>query len=73
MSALMTATNIAYGEREKRHFLVQVLVSLVLTVGAVVGFLIVVLLGVAIPVTLNILTSDGRTVPYRRNSVPRRT
>jgi len=55
MSALMTATNIAYGEREKRNFFVQVLVSLVLTAGAIVGFLIMLLLGVAIPVTLKIL------------------
>jgi membrane protein len=55
MSALMTATNIAYGEREKRNFLVQVLVSLLLTAGAVVGFLTILLLGVALPVALKIL------------------
>jgi membrane protein len=55
MSALMTATNIAYGEREKRNFFVQVLVSLVLTIGAVVGFLVMLLLGIAIPVTLKVL------------------
>jgi len=55
MGALMTAMNIAYGEREKRHFLIQVLVSLLLTIGAVLGFLVVVLLGFAIPLTLNIL------------------
>ncbi len=55
MSALMTATNIAYGEREKRHFLRQALTSLVLTVGAVIGFLIMLLLGVAIPVALKTL------------------
>jgi membrane protein len=55
MSALMTATNIAYGEQEKRHFLIQILVSLVLTVGAVLGFLVMLLLGIAIPVTLEIL------------------
>jgi membrane protein len=55
MSALMTATNIAYGEREKRGFFRQVLISLVLTVGAVVGFLTMILLGVAIPVGLKLL------------------
>jgi membrane protein len=55
MSALMTATNIAYGEREKRNFFVQVLISLGLTAGAVVGFIAMLLLGVAIPVALNIL------------------
>ena len=55
MSALMTASNIAYGEREKRPFIVQVLISLILTVGAVIGFLAMLSLGVAIPVALKIL------------------
>ena len=55
MSALMTAMNIAYGEREKRSFLVQVLVSLSLTAGAIVGFLTMLLLGIVIPVTLKIM------------------
>jgi membrane protein len=55
MSALMTATNIAYGEREKRGFFRQVLISLVLTAGAVVGFLAMILLGIAIPVALKLL------------------
>ncbi len=59
MSALMTASNIAYGEREKRSFIVQVLISLVLTVGAVVGFLGMLLLGVAIPVALKILGTSN--------------
>lgn len=55
MTALMTATNIAYGEREKRGFLRQVFISLVLTIGAVFGFLAMLLLGVAIPVALRVL------------------
>ncbi len=55
MSALMTATNIAYGEREKRNFFIQVLISLVLTLGAIVGFIAMLLLGVAIPVALKVL------------------
>ena len=55
MSALMSAANIAYGEREKRNFFIQVLVSLVLTVGAVLGFLLMIALGIAIPVGLKIL------------------
>jgi membrane protein len=55
MSALMTATNIAYGEHENRNFFVQVLLSLGLTIGAVLGFLLMLLLGIAIPVTLKIL------------------
>jgi len=55
MSALMSATNIAYGEKEKRGFIVQVLISLVFTIGAIVGFLAMLILGVAIPVVLKIL------------------
>jgi len=55
MSAFMTATNIAYGEREKRKFLVQVLVSLILTVAGVVGFLVMLALGIVIPLALNIM------------------
>jgi membrane protein len=55
MSALMAATNIAYGEQEKRGFFVQVLVSLGLTAAAVLGFVLMLLLGIAIPVTLKIL------------------
>ena len=55
MSAFMSATNIAYGEREKRKFVVQVLVSLLLTAAGVVGFLIMLLLGIAIPVALKIM------------------
>lgn len=55
MSALMTATNIAYGEKEKRNYFVQVLVSLALTVAAVSAFLLMLTLGVAVPVTLKIL------------------
>ena len=55
MSSLMTATNIAYKEREKRSFVRQVLVSLALTVGAVIGFLLILLIGVAVPVGLRLL------------------
>ena len=55
MSALMTATNIAYGEREKRNFFIQVLLSLVLTLGAIGGFLATLLLGVVIPLALKVL------------------
>lgn len=55
MSALMTATNIAYGEKEKRNYFIQILVSVALTVGAVSAFLLMLTLGVAIPVTLKVL------------------
>ncbi len=55
MSALMTATNIAYGEREKRSFIFQVALSLAFTVAALVGFVLTMLLGIAIPVVLKVL------------------
>lgn len=55
MVALMQATNMAYDEPETRGFFKQILVSLLFTVGAVIGFLIVLLLAVAIPVVLNYL------------------
>src|SRR6185437_10135752 len=55
MSSLMTAANIAYAETEKRSFFVQILVSLVLTIGAVAGFIALLVLGIAIPVALKVL------------------
>jgi membrane protein len=55
MSSLMTATNIAYNEREKRGIIMQTLLSLLFTLGGVVGFLIMLLLGVLIPVVLQAL------------------
>ncbi len=55
MSALMTATNIAYGERERRSFIVQVLLSLAFTLAAIIGFVLTVLLGIAIPLLLKAL------------------
>jgi membrane protein len=58
MSALMTATNIAYGEHETRNYFVQVLVSLGFTAGAILGFLTVLLLGIALPLTLKILGTN---------------
>ena len=55
MVALMTATNIAYDEQEQRGFFKQLLVSLAFTIGAVIGFLAVLLLAVAVPLGLSIL------------------
>ena len=55
MVALITATNVAYDEEEKRGFVKQLLVSLAFTVGAVLGFLAVLALGVAVPVGLALL------------------
>jgi membrane protein len=53
--ALMTATNVAYDEEENRGFFKQLFVSLAFTIGAVIGFLAVLLLGVAVPVGLSFL------------------
>lgn len=55
MTALMAATNIAYDEREERGFLRQIGVSLAFVLGAVTAFVVVMLLAVAIPVTLQFL------------------
>ena len=55
MVALMAAVNVAYDEREKRGFIKQIFVSLVFTIGAVIGFLAVVLLAVAVPVAMEFL------------------
>jgi membrane protein len=55
MASLMTATNIAYSEREKRGLIRQVLVSLAFTGGAILGFLTMLLLGIALPIALQTL------------------
>jgi membrane protein len=55
MSALMTATNIAHEVPERRGIFLQILISLVLTLGAIVGFLFMLLVGVVIPVALLVL------------------
>jgi membrane protein len=55
MVALMAATNVAYDEREERGFFRQILVSLAFTVGAIIAFLAVLLLGVAVPLILKAL------------------
>lgn len=55
MSSLMTATNIAYREREKRGWIRQILVSVALTLGALLGFIAVLVLGIAVPVALQVL------------------
>jgi membrane protein len=52
MSSLMTATNIAYREREKRGFIRTTLLSLAFTAGAILGLLLMLTLGVAIPLAL---------------------
>ena len=52
VSALMSATNIAYSERERRGFIEVILVALGFAVGAVAGFVVMLLLTVAVPLGL---------------------
>lgn len=59
MVALMTATNIAYDEREERSFLRQVLVSLAFTLAAVVGFVLVIAVTVALPIVFEAIGLGG--------------
>lgn len=55
MVALMTATNIAYDEDEERGFFRQLFVSLAFTIAAVIGFVLLVGLAVALPLALKAL------------------
>ncbi len=55
IAAVMTATNIAYYERECRGYLRQIALSLGFTIAAVCGFLIMLGLGVAVPLMLKVL------------------
>ena len=59
ISALMVATNIAYAEPERRSFVRQTILSLVFTVVAVVGFLVVLGVGVVLPVALEVFGTSG--------------
>lgn len=52
VSALMSATNIAYTERERRGFIKLILVAFGFALGAVVGFVVMLLLTVAVPLGL---------------------
>jgi membrane protein len=55
MVALMAAANIAYDEEETRGFFRRLFISLAFTVGAVIGFVLLIALGVAVPLLLNFL------------------
>jgi membrane protein len=55
MSALMTATTIAYQQPEGRGWIAQILISLLLTLGVIVGFLLMLVLGVVVPLALEVL------------------
>ena len=60
MSSLMTATNIAYREHEKRGLVKQFGLSLLFTIGAVVGLLVFLALALVVPFALEILGTGGR-------------
>lgn len=55
MSALMIATTIAYQQPEGRGWMAQVLISLLLTLGVIIGFLLMLVLGVVVPLALEVL------------------
>lgn len=59
VSALMSATNIAYSERERRSFVKLILVAIGFAVGAVIGFVLMLLLTVAVPLALQRLPVPG--------------
>jgi membrane protein len=58
MSGLMTATNIAYGTEDERGYIAHTLTSLLLTIGAVLGFLVMLVIGVVAPLVLALLGTD---------------
>ncbi|MBV8340985.1 MAG: YihY/virulence factor BrkB family protein [Gammaproteobacteria bacterium] len=58
MSGLMTATNIAHGIEDERGYIGHTLVSLLLTLAAVLGFLAMLVLGVVVPLALALLGTD---------------
>jgi len=60
LDALMTATNIAYSAQEERGFIRRLLVSLALTFGAILGFVLLLLLGVAAPLVWKALGLSER-------------
>ena len=59
VSALMSATNIAYTERERRGFIKLVLVAAGFAIGAVLGFVLMLALTLAVPLALQHLPLPG--------------
>jgi YihY family inner membrane protein len=58
MASLMRAANIAYQERESRSLLRRLHVSLAFTLGALVGLILLVALGVAAPLVLHVFSES---------------
>lgn len=59
MVALITAMNVAYNEHDRRSFLMRMLVSFAFTIGGVLGFVVMVAIGVAVPIVLAFLPLGG--------------
>jgi len=55
MSALTTATNIAYHEPERRSFIKLLGIAILFTFGGLLGFLLLLGLGIAVPYVLGVL------------------
>jgi membrane protein len=59
VASLMTATNIAYGEQEKRSWIGKLLLSFAFTGGAMLGLFVMLVLSVALPLALRALGVSG--------------
>src|SRR5262249_17773761 len=55
MSSLITATNVAYSEPEKRGVIRLILMSLAFTAGGTLAFLVMLALGLAVPLVMWVL------------------
>ena len=58
-SSLMEGINFAYDEEDSRGFIKRTLVRLVMTLGIIVGFVVILAIAVAVPVALQFLTELG--------------
>ena len=54
IAAVMSATNIAYYERERRGLVTQIAISLGFTIAAVLAFLVMLVLGIAVPLLIEV-------------------
>jgi membrane protein len=59
MASLMQATNIAYQEREKRGFFERMTISVVFTLAAILSFIVMLLLAVAVPMVIKAFISSS--------------
>jgi membrane protein len=63
-SSMMTGLNIAYEERETRSFIMQILVSLALTLGAVVSIVVSIAALAIVPAVLALIPATARISPF---------